>query len=340
MIALGMLVDNAIVVAEGMLVRMQSGMNALEAARDAVGKTMWALLGGTVIGMLAFSAIALSPDNTGEFASSLFWVILISLSLSWITAISTTPLLCALLLKPGTTAADKDPYDSGFYKGYRAVVAKAINYRWLTLGVVVGLFVLAVAGFGSVKDGFFPASSTPLFFVDVWEPEGSDIRATRDDTLRVSDFIRQQPGVVQTASVIGGPHQRFTLTYDAREPVRSYAQIIVRTENRDQIPAVMAATADYLHSEMPWTDPIIKPMRMGPGRDAKIEARFSGPDQQVLRQLAEQAEAIMRADGFTTDIRNDWRSPVKVAVPVFNEQVARQLGVDRGIPGRCAQVRF
>jgi multidrug efflux pump subunit AcrB len=100
-IALGMLVDNAIVVAEGMQVRMQGGMGGSEAAREAVGKTIWALLGGTVIGILAFSAIGLSPDNTGEFAGSLFYVILISLSLSWITAVSTTPLLCALLLKPG-----------------------------------------------------------------------------------------------------------------------------------------------------------------------------------------------------------------------------------------------
>lgn len=328
-IALGMLVDNAIVVAEGILVRMQSGMSALEAARDAVGKTMWALLGGTVIGILAFSAIALSPDNTGEFASSLFWVILISLALSWVTAISTTPLLCALLLKPGSAAGEQDLYATVFYRAYRALVAGAIKYRWLTLGGVVGLFVLALVGFGSVKDGFFPASSTPMFFVDIWEPEGADIRATRDHTLRVSNFLRQQPGVVQTAAVIGGPHQRFTLTYDAKEPTRSYAQIVVRTEKREQIPEVMAAVADYIYSEMPWIDPIIKPMRMGPGRDAKIEARFSGPNQEVLRRLAEEAEAIMRADGFATDIRNDWRSPVKVAVPVFNEQVARQLGVDR-----------
>ena len=110
-IALGMLVDNAIVVAEGMLVRMNAGMDAVKAAGEAVGKTIYALLGGTLIGILAFSAIGLSTDNTGEFASSLFYVILISLSLSWVTAISTTPLLCALLLKPDTTAAEKNPYD-------------------------------------------------------------------------------------------------------------------------------------------------------------------------------------------------------------------------------------
>lgn len=341
-IALGMLVDNAIVVAEGMQVRMEAGMKAVQAAGEAVGKTIWALLGGTVIGILAFSAIGLSPDNTGEFASSLFYVILISLSLSWLTAISTTPLLCSLLLKTGAGGADanRDPYAGGFFKMYRGLVATAINHRWLTLGLVVVMFVLAVIGFGSVKSGFFPDSSTPIFFVDVWEPEGTDIRTTRDDTLRASAYIREQPGVMQTSSVIGGPHQRFTLVYDAKEPTRAYAQIIVRTETREQIPAVVAATRAFLQQEMPWTDPIIKPMRIGPGRDAKIEARFSGPDEKVLRELAEQAEAIMRADSNTTDVRNDWRTPVKVATPVFNEQVARQLGVDRQELGDALKMAF
>ncbi len=223
-------------------------MKAMQAARESVGKTIWALLGGTVIGILAFSAIGLSPDNTGEFASSLFYVILISLSLSWVTAISTTPLLCALLLKPGTAGADqdRDPYAGRLFQAYRGIVATAINHRWMTLVAVVGMFVLAVIGFGHIKSGFFPDSSTPIFFVDVWEPEGTDIRTTRDDTLRVSEFIRQQPGVVQTSSVIGGPHQRFTLVYDSKEPTRVYAQIIVRTENREQIPAVMAAIREYM----------------------------------------------------------------------------------------------
>ena len=339
-IALGMLVDNAIVVAEGMLVRMNGGMDPFQAAREAVGKTIWALLGGTAIGILAFSAIGMSPDNTGEFASSLFYVILISLSLSWITAISTTPLLCALLLKPDPEAAGKDPYSGKVFTLYRSVVAKAVDYRWVTVSGVVGLFVAAVIGFGNVASGFFPDSNTPLFFVDVWEPEGADIRTTRDDTLRVSEFIREQPGVVSTNSVIGGPHQRFTLVYDSREPAPVYSQIIVRTETRDQIPAVWEATAGFMRDEMPWTDPIIKALRIGPGRDAKIEARFSGPDATVLRSLSEKAQQIMRDDGFATDIRDDWRAPVKVAVPVFNEQVGRQLGVDRESLGGALQYAF
>ena len=339
-IALGMLVDNAIVVAEGMLVRMNGGMDPFQAAREAVGKTIWALLGGTAIGILAFSAIGMSPDNTGEFASSLFYVIMISLALSWVTAISTTPLLCALLLKPDPEAAGKDPYSGKVFTLYRRVVAKAVDHRWVTVSGVIGLFVAAVIGFGSVASGFFPDSNTPLFFVDVWEPEGADIRTTRDDTLRVSEFIREQPGVVSTSSVIGGPHQRFTLVYDSREPAPVYSQIIVRTETREQIPAIWEATAEFMHEEMPWTDPIIKALRIGPGRDAKIEARFSGPDAEVLRELSEQAQQIMRDDGFATDIRDDWRAPVKVAVPVFNEQVGRQLGVDREGLGSALRYAF
>jgi multidrug efflux pump subunit AcrB len=341
-IALGMLVDNAIVVAEGMMIRMQQGMNAAKAAGEAVGKTIWALLGGTVIGILAFSAIGLSPDNTGEFASSLFYVILISLSLSWVTAVSSTPLLCALLLKPGeeTDEEQKDPYAGVLFRGYRKLVAAAIDHRWITISLVFGCFVLAVIGFGNVKSGFFPDSNTPIFFVDVWEPEGSDIRKTRNDTLKISEFIRTMPGVVQTTSVIGGPHLRFTLVYDSKEPARVYSQIIVRTKSRDDIPAVWEATEDFILSELPWTDPIIKALRIGPGRDAKIEARFSGPDPEVLRRLSEEAQIIMRNDPETKDVRDDWRSPVKVITPIFNEQVGRQLGITREDLGGAMKFAF
>jgi multidrug efflux pump subunit AcrB len=339
-IALGMLVDNAIVVAEGMQVRMQGGMRALDAARDTVGKTQGALLGGTAIGILAFSAIGLSPDNTGEFAGSLFYVILISLSLSWITAVSTTPLLCALLLKPGAGDDASDPYGGPLFRAYRRIVALAINHRGLTLALVLGLFAAGVIGFGHVKSGFFPASSTPLLFVDLYEAEGTDIRRTRDDTLAVAAFLRAQSGVLQTSSVIGGAHQRFTLVYDSREPTPAYSQIIVRLDSAGRIPEVWARVEQRLRESAPAIDPIIKALRIGPGRDAKIEARFSGPDPRVLRRLAEEAQAIMRDDGEAVDVRNDWRSPVKLIVPVFNEQVGRQLGVSREDLGDAMRYAF
>jgi multidrug efflux pump subunit AcrB len=339
-IALGMMVDNAIVIAEGMLVRIQSGMKPLQAAGEVVGKSIWALLGGTIIGILAFSAIGLSPDSTGEFIGSLFYVILISLSLSWITAISTTPLLCALLLKPGKGDDEgKDPYDAFLFRGYRGIVSLAVRMRWITVGGVVALFVAAVVGFGSVKQAFFPNANTPLFFVDIWLPEGADIRATRDAALRVDEFMRQQPGVVQSTTVVGGGDQRFTLVFEPKEASTAYAQLIVEAEEVGQIPGLRKAVEGYM-AEMPDNDPLTKSLRIGPGRDSKIEARFSGPDPVVLRQLSEKAQAIMRADPEARDVRDDWRQPVKLVRPIFNEQVGRQLGITREDVGDVLKMAF
>ena len=184
-IALGMLVDNAIVVAEGMLVRIKRGEDGTRAAREVVGSTMWALLGGTIVGIVAFAAIGLSEDSTGEFANSLFWVILISLLLSWFTAVTMTPLLCVQFLKPdapGKTQAD--PYGGFLFTKYRSFLSTAIHFRWVTVTIVVALFASAIYGFGYVKHSFFPNSNTPSSF-DMWNVEGDDIHKTRDDILKI-----------------------------------------------------------------------------------------------------------------------------------------------------------
>ncbi|UCE89070.1 MAG: efflux RND transporter permease subunit, partial [Pseudomonadota bacterium] len=332
-IALGMLVDNAIVIAEGMLVKIRAGTPPATAAREVVSRNIWALLGGTLIGILAFSAIGLAQTETGEFARSLFYVIFISLLLSWLTAVSTTPLLCAWLIKPDPGAkgagSDSDAYSGRAFQVYRAAVKKAIELRWVTVGMVSALFVAALWGFGFVKEAFFPNANTPIFFVDVWSIEGTDIRQTRDYTVQISEFLREQQGVVQTTSMIGGGHLRFSLVYEPKEDSRAYGQVIVQTETREQIPAVWKKVEDYMRREMPQVDPIIKALRIGPGRDGKIEARFHGPDPNVLRRLSAQAQAIFHADPDAKEIRDDWRQPEKVIQPLFDEQVGRQLGVSR-----------
>ncbi|MCL6414334.1 efflux RND transporter permease subunit [Aestuariirhabdus sp. Z084] len=332
-IALGMLVDNAIVVAEGMLVRIRAGMDPIKAGNEVVGQTIWPLLGGTVIGILAFSAIGLSQDATGEFINSLFWVILISLMLSWFTAITTTPLLCAWLIKPdkknqeGGEAADA--YSGVGFRLYRGFLAKAIRVRYLTVGIVVAFFVSSILGFGYVRQAFFPDSNTPIFFVDLWEVEGTDIRHTRDDLLKIDEFIRKQEGVVSTSAFVGGGADRFTLVYTPESQTTAYGQIIVEMENRLQIAALKVKIEEYMARTLPNTEPLVKNLRIGPGRDNKIEARFSGPDHAVLRELSEKAQAIYRADPEAKDIRDDWRQPVKLIRPVFNESVGRQLGITR-----------
>ena len=329
-IALGMLVDNAIVVAEGMLVKIRAGVDAAKAASEVVSKTMWPLLGGTVIGILAFSSIGLSTDNTGEFASSLFYVILISLLLSWLTAVSTTPLLCAIFLKAGDDAdQSSDPYGRGIFPMFRVLLKNVIRWRWATTGIVVGLFAMALIGFGYIKSAFFPVANTPMFFIDVWEPEGTDIRETRDDSLKVAGFIRSLPGVTQTLTIVGGGDLRFSLTYSPKEASAAYAQIIVQLETREQIANVWSRASKHMRDNYPHLDPIIKPFRLGPGRDGKIEARFHGPDSAVLRRLSEEAKAIMSKDSEAIEIMDDWRQPVQLVRPMFNETAARQLGVTR-----------
>ncbi|MCW8963603.1 MAG: efflux RND transporter permease subunit [Gammaproteobacteria bacterium] len=329
-IALGMLVDNAIVVAEGMLVRIKAGEDGVKVARDVVARTMWPLLGGTIVGIVAFAAIGLSDDSTGEFANSLFWVILISLLLSWFTAVTMTPLFCVMFLKPDKGDQQQgDPYGGSLFVKYKSMLRAAINHRWITLALVIGLFAISIVGFGVVKRSFFPNSSTPMFYFDMWEVEGTDIRQTRDDMLKIDKYLHTLEGVESSTTVVARGALRYTLVYSPPSPSTSFGQIIITTETLDDIPRIQEQLEQYVAENFPNTEPKTVPLRIGPGRDAKIEVRFLGPDARVLRQLSEQAQAIMFEDSNTKDIRDDWRQPVKVIRPIFNEQAARPLGITR-----------
>ena len=340
-IALGMLVDNAIVVAEGMLVRIRAGEDGVKVASDVVAKTMWPLLGGTIVGIVAFAAIGLSDDSTGEFANSLFWVILISLLLSWFTAVTMTPLFCVMFLKPDKSDQQQsDPYGGGLFLKYKSLLRAAINHRWITITIVIGLFVISIIGFGLVKQSFFPNSSTPMFFFDMWEVEGTDIRQTRDDMLKIDEYLHTLDGVVSSTTVVARGALRYTLVYSPPSPSTSFGQIIITTETLEDIPRIQRQLEQYVAENFPNTEPKTVPLRIGPGRDAKIEARFLGPDAKVLRQLSEQAQAIMFDDPNTKDIRDDWRQPVKVIRPIFNEQAARPLGITRDHLSNALSVGF
>lgn len=329
-IALGMLVDNAIVVAEGMLIRIKRGEDGTKAAREVVGSTMWALLGGTIVGIVAFAAIGLSEDATGEFANSLFWVILISLLLSWFTAVTMTPLLCIQFIKPDKPGkAQADPYGGFMFTRYRGFLSTAIHFRWVTVSIVVALFATAIFGFGYVKHSFFPNSNTPMFFFDMWNIEGDDIRKTRDDILKIDEYLHSLEGVVDTTAFVGGGATRFTLVYTPESPTSAYGQIIVTTKTLDDIPRIEKLLLDYTATNFPNSEPKTKALRIGPGRDAKIEARLSGPNPVVLRKLSQQVQQILADDGGAINIRDDWRQPVKVIRPIYNEKAARPLGITR-----------
>lgn len=328
-IAMGMLVDNAIVVAETMLINMQRGMASRKAAGEAASRTQIPLLGATVIGIMAFAGIGLSPDSTGEFLFSLFAVIGISLLLSWVLAITVTPLLGHYLFKVSANSAAEDPYAGGFYQRYARLLSLALRHRLATLGMLLGLTVVSVIGFGQVKQVFFPASNTPIFYLNYFLPQGSDIRATARDIQQIEQLILTDETVVSVSSFIGGGASRFMLTYAPEQPNAAYGQLIIRTSHRDQIPPLMQKIRDELPAQFPNAEIYTQQLMFGPGSGAKLQARIAGADEAVLRQLGQQVADIMRNTDGVTDIRQNWRQRELVVVPDFNEDRARVAGINR-----------
>lgn len=342
-IALGMLVDNAIVVVEGILVGLKKGKTKLQAAVDIVKQTQWPLLGATVIAITAFAPIGLSQDATGEFMGSLFWVLCFSLFLSWITALTLTPFLADLMLKENETNADAedvDPYKGILFTVFGACLKLALRFRWLTVASMVGLLVVAVIGFGMVKQSFFPPSNTPMFYVDMWMPEGTDIRKTVEETKKVEQYIRAKDNVEFVTTTTGQGLQRFALTYQPEKSYEAYTQLQVRTTDRD----VMFSLLEELDRELSvqFNQPTFqfKLMEFGPSPASKIEARITGPDPQTLRSIAAKVEDILLADPGARNVRHDWRERTKELVPQFNESKARRLGISKEDVSNTLQMAF
>ncbi|PLT25075.1 efflux RND transporter permease subunit [Pseudoalteromonas sp. MelDa3] len=333
-IALGMLVDNAIVVTEGILINLKRGQTKLKAAVNIVEQTKWPLLGATVIAVTAFAPIGLSSDASGEFAGSLFWVLFISLLLSWITAITLTPFFANLMFKENEFKneegqEDEDPYKGFIFNGYKAILDLALHFRKTTLILMVVLLCTAVVGFGSVKQSFFPASNTPMFYVDYWQEQGSDIRSTLEGVKKLEQFLLKEKLVEEVTSTTGQGAPRFMLTYAPEKSYPAYGQLIIRVSNREAVATVMQTVRDYSNNYALSAQLKIKPMEIGPSTDAKIEARFSGPDPVVLRQLSAKAKEILGKDDGAFNIRDDWRARTKMIRPQFNEQKARRLGISK-----------
>ncbi|WP_323774660.1 efflux RND transporter permease subunit [Alcanivorax sp.] len=332
-IALGMLVDNAIVVTEGILVGMKRGLSKLEAAKEIVRQTVWPLLGATVIAIMAFAPIGLSDDATGEYTNTLFWVLLISLMLSWVTAITLVPFFANLFFSEkdvgGKDGEGEDPYAGRVFVLYRRLLDRAIHHRVITLSAMGALLVIAVVGFGFVKQAFFPPSNTPMFLVDYWLPQGSDIRATQDAAARLEQALLEMDSVEQVTTTVGQGAQRFMLPYAPEKSYPSYAQLIVQVADREQINPTLAATRELIRDEHLQAFAKVKRLMIGPSPAASIEARFSGPDPKELRALGLKAQAIMHDDGGLESIRHDWRQQEKVIRPQFQEAQARRAGITR-----------
>ncbi|MEM9730154.1 MAG: efflux RND transporter permease subunit [Myxococcota bacterium] len=331
-IALGMLVDNAIVIIDGMLVRINAGEDPEEAAKAVSGQTAIPLLGATAIAILAFAAIGTSPDSTGEFCRSLFTVIWISLSLSWVTAMTITPLLGVYFLKPQEPKLDEDgqpkkAFDNTFYNAYRRVLRLCLDHRSATVVVVLIMFGVSLFGFTFTGRSFFPASTTPKFRVDVFWPLGQHIDETERRASEIEQELAQMEGVTAVATSIGEGPKRFILTFTPEDKHSGYAQFLVDIEDYKTLKRDIARAEAIVGQLAPETITFGRTFDLGPSPPGKIEARITGPDPHVLRSLETQVLEIFRADPDTKGSRGNWFDRVKVIHPRLSEEQADAHGI-------------
>ncbi len=328
-IAMGMLVDNAIVVAEGMQNAMKRGLSSRAAATDAASKTQIPLLGATVIGIMAFAAIGLSPDATGEFLFSLFAVISISLLLSWLLAITVTPLLGHYLFKR-ESGNSEDDYGGAVFRAYAAILRTALKGRWIVLPVLALITVASFAGFTQVKQQFFPDSNTPLFYVNYKLPQGTPIATTSADLQVIEDWLGKRDEVVSVTAFAGNGASRFMLTYPTERANPSYGHLIIRTTSVDDIAALQVALEAFGKSQLANGEFRTKRLVFGPGGGDPIQLRISGPDPTVLRELGDQAAELMKqSSNDFTGMRTDWREQELVIVPNYATDRGQTAGITR-----------
>lgn len=342
-IALVMLVDNAIVITEGMLVGMQRGKDKLQAAKEVVSQTAIPLLGSTAIAILAFGAIGLSDDKTGEYCRSLFVVLLISLGLSWVTAVTITPLFGYLFLKSnpeGDGAKPADPYAGVIYRVYKGLLLPCMRARGVTIMALLVMLVAAIFGFGFLKNSFFPDSTRTQFMVDVWLPGGTRLDETDRVTGEMLASIQSMPDVTHVSTLVGQGGLRFLLTYSPERFDPSYAQFLVDVTGHQVIDDVLPKVQEQLAARYPDALIIAKRFLLGPGEGGRIQIRFSGADYATLRGLASQAIEVLRRDGGAKGIRIDAREPVTVLRPQFSEIQARLTGITRSDLGATLETAF
>ena len=336
-IALGSLVDNGIVVAEGMLVGTQRGQSIEDAASDSVNSSIWAMLGGTFIAVLAFAPIGLSKAQAGEFLSSLFQVVAISMMLSWFAALIVAPALGKIMLKPSNNKEGGDPYDTFLFRMYRAFLEGCLRHRILTVMAVIGMFAVSMFIFSRMETSFFPDAETVYFNVDLWSQQGTSLAGQERVTQQLVDYISSQPEVKNVTQFIGGGGLRFMLTYSPPENNTAFSQLMVEMKNAEDSRKILLMTQKYIEENMPDVDGQCRLFARGSGMSEKIGVRIYGNDPDVLRGLTKKALEIMERDPASQFLRTDWRERVEVVRPVILKDQMQNLGLSRPLINMALQ---
>ena len=329
-IAMGMLVDNAIVVSDSALVNMQRGMRKRVAIMRACSSTALPLLAATIIAILTFLPIYFSPHITGELLSSLVIVIGVSLMFSWVFALTQTPFFIQeFVRRPRPEELKSTLFDGKYYNMFRRSLHWVIKHRYATIACMVLLLVLSAWSFKFIPKVFVPALDKQYFTVDVWLPEGSNIDETGKLAEEMAEYIRTHGEAEMVSTFIGRTPPRYYLSNVAFGPQSNYTQLLVKCHTSEESRRLNAALQDSIRLKFP--GPLIKvnKFELSPLTEAVIEARFLGPDPAVLDSLVGQAIEIMRRNPKVADARNEWGNMALMLRPVYDPVKAGELGITK-----------
>jgi len=339
---MGMMVDNAIVVVDGFVVRMKKGMERKQAAIEASGQPSIPLLGATIVACMAFYPIFVSTYDTGEYAGSLFQVVSIALLVSWVLSQTVTPLVCVDFL-PDPKQDGADPYNTRFYNIFRGLLGSLIKRRFVFLIVMIIALGASIYGFKDVKQLFFPDSSRTQVMIDYWAQEGTRIQQTSADLSLIEKELGTYNEVVTVSTFIGSGPPRFYLPVNPESGYSSYAQVIINVDNLPNVDVVIDKIEAWLSEHNPGHIARVRKYAVGAWDDWKFEARFSGPanaDPEVLRDLAKQGMAILEASPYAKEVRNNWRQRSREMVVEYNQERARWAGISRENVARATKRTF
>ena len=326
-IAMGMLVDNAIVVTDNAQQAMLRGVARRRAVVDGANAPRWSLLGATLIAIFSFLPLYLAPSSVAEIVKPLFVVLALSLLLSWVLALTQTPLFGDFMLRVNPAA--HDPYDTKFYRAFDRLLAALLRWWWGVVAGVVALFAAALAVMGLMPQNFFPSLDKPYFRADVLLPEGYNIRDTERNLRTMEEWLHAQPEVKTVSVTMGSTPPRYYLASSSVSLRPNFGNILVELHDKGQTEAVEARFNAYVRAMCPdvWLRSSL--FKLSPVPDAAIEFGFIGDDIDTLRRLTQAAEEIMWRTAGTVNIRNSWGNRVPTWLPLYSQMKGQRIGVTR-----------
>ena len=329
-LAMGMLVDNAIVIIDGILVDLKAGKPRMEAMTAIGRQTAMPLLGATLIAIIAFLPIFLSPDTAGVYVRDLFIVLAVSLLLSWVLALVHVPLMANRRLFPKVEKKEdgKRVYEGKIYSTFRIILNYGLKHRWGSVCAMVALLILSGIGYTFMKQGFFPDMVYDQLYMEYKLPEGTDSKKVAKDLQEIEAYLKTREEITHITTSIGGTPGRYNLVRSIANPSLSYGELIIDFTSSDALEENMDAIQQYLTTHYP--DAYVKLKRYNlMYKKYPIEAQFLGPDPAVLHRLADSARIIMERTPEVCLITTDWNPDVPVLTVEYDQPAARALGLSR-----------